>query len=114
LVLEGKPSIYCSKLANRTIVFTAGTVRWIQYNTPNTGSTNFALYKYLLLAEGDIPLFFDVDGRNILYPTIFTLWKFPSLLPHVKIPSPVSSFLLRGADLMAPGVINLPGEEYLN
>jgi hypothetical protein len=27
LVLEGKPSIYCSKLANRTIVFTAGTVR---------------------------------------------------------------------------------------
>ena len=66
-----------------------------------------------LLGEAEVPLIFDYEGRNVLYPTLFLLWKYPEVLPVIRIPSPVSTFLLRGADLMAPGVLNLPGETSL-
>jgi translation initiation factor 2D len=42
-----------------------------------------------------------------LYPTVFALWKIPVMLPQVVIHSPVSTFVLRGADLMAPGIYKL-------
>jgi predicted ribosome-associated RNA-binding protein Tma20 len=50
------------------------------------------------------------DPGERLLPTLPTLWKakallpaFP-LLPELIVPPPVSEFLIRGADLMAPGV----------
>lgn len=68
----------------------------------------------IILGEPDTPLIFDYEGRNVLYPTLFLLWKYPDTLPVISIPSPVSTFLLRGADLMAPGVLNLQGKMILN
>eukprot|EP00753_Platysulcus_tardus_P022779 PLAT9989.1.p1 GENE.PLAT9989.1~~PLAT9989.1.p1 ORF type:complete len:743 (-),score=413.85 PLAT9989.1:44-2233(-) len=52
----------------------------------------------------DQPVFFDVDGRGDIYPTTFALWRFPDLLPHLAIPGRTSGFLVKGADLMMPGV----------
>ena len=43
---------------------------------------------------------------TVLLPTIYSLWRNPSLLPVVYIWSPVSCYLLNGADLMWPGVAN--------
>ena len=82
-MLDGKPAVCCTRLASRTIIYS--------------------------LLEPEVPIFIDVEGRQAIYPTVFTLWKFPSTLPVIRIPSPVSAFLLRGADLMAPGVTNLQG-----
>ena len=61
----------------------------------------------LVYSVDSVPLFFDVNGRCDFYPTIFALWKVPTLLPQVVIHSPVSTFVLRGADLMAPGLYKL-------
>ena len=52
------------------------------------------------------PYFFQmkVHGRDCIYPSLYLLWKFPNFLPCILIPSQVSTFVLRGADLMLPGV----------
>ncbi|XP_018326001.1 eukaryotic translation initiation factor 2D isoform X2 [Agrilus planipennis] len=46
---------------------------------------------------------FKVD--NIIFPTIYTLWKWPNLLISFTTHAPVISKLKEGADLMIPGVI---------
>lgn len=51
------------------------------------------------------PCFFDVDGRGDVYPCLSTAWEFPDMMPELTIHAPVSKHLLRGADLMLPGVI---------
>lgn len=60
-----------------------------------------------------IPYFIDIQGRNNLIPTLFFLWKFPKTLRSMTIPSSVSSFLLRGADLFLPGLANYKNLESL-
>lgn len=58
----------------------------------------------LIYLVNDIPIIFDKEGRNILYPTIYFLWRFPHTLKNIIIHSPVSDFILNGADLMLPGL----------
>jgi predicted RNA-binding protein (TIGR00451 family) len=58
-------------------------------------------------------IFFDLHGRNDLYPTLFTLFRFPGCMRTFSIFSPVSEFVLRGADLMLPGVHSVVGLEGL-
>ena len=85
LIGNGKGSVTLTKLADRT----------------------------LLYSVNDVVLFFDVNARNQIYPTIFTLSKYPSALRQIIIHSPVSSFILRGADLMLPGLATISGLEGL-
>lgn len=49
------------------------------------------------------PIFFEMF--KVLYPTIYTLWKFPDLLPVFTTHQEVFPRLVGGADLMLPGVI---------
>ncbi|PHJ22246.1 translation initiation factor sui1 protein, partial [Cystoisospora suis] len=49
------------------------------------------------------PIFFEVNG--LLSPSVYALWRVPEILPSFVIHSPVSSFILRGADLMLPGIL---------
>lgn len=53
-----------------------------------------------------VPLFLDLNGHGDLCPTVLALWRCPELLPCVWVPSAVSSYLLNGADLMLPGILN--------
>ncbi|PGH00570.1 hypothetical protein AJ79_08173 [Helicocarpus griseus UAMH5409] len=46
------------------------------------------------------------DGR--IYPTIYTLWHHPRLVPLLHTPSMVMDKLYGGADLMTPGLANGP------
>ncbi|KAI5787062.1 hypothetical protein EDC01DRAFT_660425 [Geopyxis carbonaria] len=43
-----------------------------------------------------------------MFPTVYTLWKNPSLLPIVQTHPPVLEKLCAGADLMTPGLIGPP------
>ncbi|ETB60401.1 hypothetical protein, variant [Plasmodium yoelii 17X] len=45
-----------------------------------------------------------VSINNLIFPTVYTLWKFPRMIPCFVIYPPASEFLLRGADLMIPGI----------
>jgi predicted ribosome-associated RNA-binding protein Tma20 len=91
--------------------------------TEDSGSVNFQeilpekgnvsiiklMTKTLVYSVDQIPYFFDLLDRNDLYPTVFTLFRFPSMLRPILIYQPVSEYLLNGADLMLPGVAYIPG-----
>lgn len=84
-LLPNKCNLTCTKLVNRTLLYSL---------------------------DGFI-LFFDIEGRNNLFPTIHTLSLYPSLVPTVITWGPVSRFVLRGADFMGPGIASLEGLEGL-
>lgn len=54
--------------------------------------------------ENEIPVWFHTRDSEI-YPTIFTLMKYPSILPTIKTHPHVLGVLAKGADLMLPGTI---------
>ena len=63
-----------------------------------------------LYVPGDGPAAFFDDGFGAVFPTLFTLWMLPSIIPELVTHGPVSKFLLpkergAGADMMLPGVI---------
>lgn len=65
-----------------------------------------------LSGDGD-PLWFSLGkGSNSsfddLIPTVYTLWKHPTLLPVLTTPAAVIPVLVGGADLMVPGVVQAP------
>lgn len=49
------------------------------------------------------PIVFEVEKN--LYPTVYTLWSFPDLLPCFTTWPPVLEKMAGGADLMLPGVV---------
>ncbi|XP_037539876.1 eukaryotic translation initiation factor 2D [Nematolebias whitei] len=49
------------------------------------------------------PLFFELEKQ--LYPTVYVLWRRPTLLPVFRTWAPVLQKLIGGADLMLPGVV---------
>ncbi|EEY53554.1 ligatin, putative [Phytophthora infestans T30-4] len=51
------------------------------------------------------PLIFDTSGKGDLCFSVYALWRFPALLPPLVVHAPVSEFVLRGADVMLPGVV---------
>ena len=85
VLLPNKCDLTCTKLVSRTLLYTL---------------------------EGNV-LFFDVEGRNNLYPTIYTLSKYPDMLINIYVWSPVSRFILKGADFMIPGFATLEGTEQI-
>ncbi|KAM4795208.1 eukaryotic translation initiation factor 2D [Rhinophrynus dorsalis] len=52
------------------------------------------------------PIMFELE-RN-LYPTVYTLWRYPDLLPAFTTWPPVLEKMTGGADLMLPGVVVPP------
>ena len=65
-----------------------------------------------LFFDGSTPLFVDIDGRlETIVPTVMACWKSRGI-PNVTLPrygivllgAPITRFLLRGSDVMAPGV----------
>ncbi|KAL1021547.1 hypothetical protein UPYG_G00014640 [Umbra pygmaea] len=49
------------------------------------------------------PMFFELEKR--IYPTVYTLWRYPHVLPAFTTWPPVLQKLAGGADLMLPGVV---------
>lgn len=52
-----------------------------------------------------VTLFFELEKEKSVYPTLWTLWQLPRLLPTMTTYDPVVSKIANGADLMLPGVI---------
>eukprot|EP01055_Gregarina_sp_Pseudo9_P000722 Gregarina_sp_Pseudo_9__721@NODE_145_length_3959_cov_13_780867_g133_i0_p1_GENE_NODE_145_length_3959_cov_13_780867_g133_i0NODE_145_length_3959_cov_13_780867_g133_i0_p1_ORF_typecomplete_len681_score265_60PrePUA/PF17832_1/3_3e12PrePUA/PF17832_1/1_5e04SUI1/PF01253_22/9_3e03SUI1/PF01253_22/4_8e08PUA/PF01472_20/4_4e03PUA/PF01472_20/6_7e07DUF1947/PF09183_10/0_44_NODE_145_length_3959_cov_13_780867_g133_i018613903 len=55
----------------------------------------------------DVPCFFVQSKKKTaqLVPTLFTLWRLPTLLPSIVCQAQAPRYLIRGADLMLPGCI---------
>ena len=59
------------------------------------------------------PIAVDLNSKNKLLPTLYFLSKFPTALRQFVVHSPVSEFVLKGADLMMPGVCTAEGKNLL-
>ncbi|TYZ61322.1 hypothetical protein PybrP1_010362 [[Pythium] brassicae (nom. inval.)] len=57
------------------------------------------------------PVLFDASGKGELCPTVYALWRAAAVLPALVVHAPVSEFVLRGADVMLPGVVFSSMEE---
>lgn len=57
------------------------------------------------------PVLFDVSGKGDFCLTVYALWRVADLLPKLVVHAPVSEFVLRGADVMLPGVVFASMEE---
>ena len=84
-LFPNKESVAVTKLANKTLVY----------------------YVY------NVPLFFDYEDRKNIFPTLYTLWKYPHAIRVMVIHGPVSEYVLKGADLMLPGLASLADLEGL-
>lgn len=51
------------------------------------------------------PVLFDASGKGDFCFSVYALWRVPDLLPKLLVHAPVSAFVLRGADVMLPGVV---------
>uniref|UniRef100_A0A8C6RFS9 Eukaryotic translation initiation factor 2D n=1 Tax=Nannospalax galili TaxID=1026970 RepID=A0A8C6RFS9_NANGA len=56
--------------------------------------------------SGGNPILFELEKN--LYPTVYTLWSYPDLLPAFTTWPLVLEKLVRGADLMLPGLVVPP------
>ncbi|XP_064129361.1 eukaryotic translation initiation factor 2D isoform X3 [Loxodonta africana] len=56
--------------------------------------------------SGGNPILFELEKN--LYPTVYTLWSYPDLLPTFTTWPPVLEKLVGGADLMLPGLVVPP------
>merc|ERR1719348_2821689 len=66
----------------------------------------FSEESVLLYSLAKHMVFFQVEKAGLMFwPTVYTLWRHPSLLPTLTTWPPVLARLTRGADLMLPGVI---------
>ncbi|CAI5733185.1 unnamed protein product [Hyaloperonospora brassicae] len=59
-----------------------------------------------------VPVLFDMTGKGEWGFSVYALWQSPALLPRLMVHAPVSTFVLRGADVMLPGVV-FPSPEAL-
>ena len=59
----------------------------------------------LLYSRGKNVLFFELMKDKLIFPTLWTLWQHPGLLPTMTTYAPVVEKLANGADLMLPGII---------
>lgn len=66
--------------------------------------------KTVVYSVDNVPYFVDIQARNNLLPTIFILFQYPTMLRSFVVHSPVSEYLLNGADLMTPGVHHIEGQ----
>ncbi|CAL1534365.1 unnamed protein product [Lymnaea stagnalis] len=62
------------------------------------GDENIAVY-----SVGKNPIFYE--HFKTLYPTVYTLWLHPDIVPAFRTWPPVFEKLQKGADLMLPGVV---------
>ncbi|SCO66397.1 translation initiation factor SUI1, putative [Plasmodium vivax] len=68
----------------------------------NTSICKVQKTKITIYFSKNIPVLFSI--KNDLFPTVYTLWKFPRMIPCFVIYPPASEFLMKGADLMIPGI----------
>ncbi|RLN59576.1 hypothetical protein BBJ28_00000640 [Nothophytophthora sp. Chile5] len=83
---------------------TQATVKKISFQAPS----RMVVYA---AEETKEPLLFDVTGKGDLCFTVYALWRAPALLPPLVVHAPVSEFVLRGADVMLPGVVFTSAQE---
>ncbi|EGG21258.1 hypothetical protein DFA_01137 [Cavenderia fasciculata] len=102
--LKEKLSYRFKSLCSSNSSITADTFDQVLQNKKDLGVVKIHNPQATLYCQLGDPLFFEYS--NQLYPSIYTLYKLPNLLPIVLIHAPVFKYISTGADLMFRGIIN--------
>ncbi|EME47207.1 hypothetical protein DOTSEDRAFT_145652 [Dothistroma septosporum NZE10] len=82
------------------------SARFTTTHGPELKTANGTVYVGSRDGEESRILWFQIDGR--MYPTVYTLWRNPDLVPLLHTPGVVVKKLQGGADLMTPGLAGGP------
>lgn len=75
----------------------------------NVFSRKITNTRIIIYFVNDTPLI--IDSPSGLIPTLYTVWKFPSIVRKIETMLGAPSFVLKGADLMLAGVLPPPLSE---
>ncbi|KAI4718894.1 hypothetical protein E4T48_04816 [Aureobasidium sp. EXF-10727] len=82
------------------------TARFTTTHGPDLKQVSGTVYVGAYPGDDARVLWFKIEDR--MYPTVYTLWKQPAILPLLHTPGFVVQKLQGGADLMTPGLANGP------
>lgn len=82
------------------------TARFSTTHGPALKQVNGTVYLGAHNGEDARVLWWQIDGR--MYPSVYTLWKHPAMVPLLHTPGVVVEKLKGGADLMTPGLAGGP------
>lgn len=108
----GSPSPNLSSIRNALLPDNSQTARFTTTAGPDLREVQGIVYVGAHPGEEERVLWFKVEhgpgADKRLYPTVYTLWHNPNLVPLVHTPEMVMRKLHGGADLMTPGLANDP------
>ncbi|KAK4633928.1 Translation machinery-associated protein 64 [Fulvia fulva] len=95
-----------TSLRNTLLPDNLQSARFTTTHGPELKTANGTVYVGSQDGEEARILWFQVDGR--MYPTVYTLWRNPDMVPLLHTPGIVVKKLQGGADLMTPGLAGGP------
>ena len=100
---------YCHVLQMRILCLLKNSLRRKLKNTSiDNQKASFVSFEKvsgsIYFDENEVPVWFHTRDSDI-YPTIFTLMKYPTILPTIATHPHVLGVLAKGADLMLPGTV---------
>lgn len=108
----GSPSPTLSSIRNALLPDNSLSARFTTTAGPDLREVQGIVYVGAHPGEDERVLWFKVEhgagADKRLYPTVYTLWHNPNLVPLVHTPEMVMKKLHGGADLMTPGLANAP------
>lgn len=95
-----------SSLRNALLPDNVQSARFITTHGPDLNQVSGTVYVGIHPGEEQRVLWFKIEER--IYPTVYTLWRNPAIIPLLLTPGIVVQKLQGGADLMTPGLANRP------
>ncbi|KAH0341067.1 hypothetical protein KCU81_g6543, partial [Aureobasidium melanogenum] len=106
--VEDKAAATAETTALRNALLPEGvqTARFTTTHGPDLKQVSGTVYVGAYSGDDARVLWFKIEDR--MYPTVYTLWKQPGIVPLLHTPGFVVQKLQGGADLMTPGLANGP------
>lgn len=95
-----------TSLRNSLLPDNSQSARFSTTHGPELKQLNGTVYVGSQSGEEARALWFQIEGR--MYPTVYTLWRNPDIVPLLHTPEIVVKKLQGGADLMTPGLAGGP------
>lgn len=87
--------------------FPSDVVDMIFIKSSEISATKLQGSSIVIYSDEEFPLFVDSTGNGDFFPSLYTVDAYPDICRTISMKSGVESFLLKGANLMWPGVADI-------
>ena len=102
------PAQTLSSIRNNLFPENCSSARFTTHAGPDNKLVSGAIFVGAHPGQEERILWFQLGADDRLYPTVYTLWQNPGLVPLLHTPGMVVEKLKTGADLMTPGLFGGP------